>query len=133
MHRWPVAHRVALLSLLTAATLGAAQSPTPPPKRHPGRLVDADGGAGLNGTAYAYKGDRRDGGRLACPSFSDLLDTKPTTRPNGNFEFVITDNMVASYYAVYCADGYAWRGVNGNPNLADGEPVLNSPVALESR
>ncbi|HWQ02875.1 MAG TPA: hypothetical protein VNL38_00200 [Candidatus Nitrosotenuis sp.] len=95
---------------------------------HPGTIVDAATGKGIQAGAYAY-GSQEQVGDGDCPRFRESLDSEQSEQGTGSFTYQI-DKSKASYVAVYCQNGYASRTEDKNDNSQDGTRVQPDPISL---
>lgn len=117
------------LAFVCLATVGAVvHSQTPTRHTHAGAIVKAHNGDPIpkaQAIAYAHQDV---GARPPCPQHKEFLDRRESDA-RGNFEFSI-DAKYATYYAVYCADGFQAKEVPVNDNLRSGTRVRPDPVRL---
>ena len=105
-----------------------AHSQTPARNTHAGAIVKAHNGDPIpRAQANAYR-VQDPGARPPCPQHTEFLDRRESDI-RGNFEFAI-DAKHGSYYAVYCAAGFAAKEVPTNDNLRSGTRVKPDPVRL---
>lgn len=122
MVRW----NVAVVLLATTGGLALAQTQTTR-FSHSGKLVDAsDGHAIVGGQAKAWRAQNPNASG-PCPAHTDLLSDTQTGKV-GQFEFQISSTQ-PTYFAQYCANGYATKHEPGNDNNSSG-PVNPDPVLL---
>ncbi|GEM_PF-2670450 len=95
---------------------------------HPGTIVDAVDGKGIQAGAYAY-GSAELVGDGNCPKYKDSLDGTQSQEGTGTFTFRI-DKGRSSYVATYCQNGYASRTEDKNDNSQGGTRVQPDPVSL---
>ena len=96
--------------------------------KHPGTIVDAVTGRGIQAGAYAYgsPGLTGDGN---CPTYSVPLHSTHSQEGTGSFTFEI-EKARSSYIAAYCQNGYASRTEDKNDNSEDGTRVQPDPISL---
>jgi len=116
---------VLALSVVLLSLTGSAEQ-----KRHshPGTIVDAVTGNGIEANASAY-GSQKQVGDGGCPKYEDWLDSQRSESGTGSFAFYIDSNR-SSYLAAYCQGGYIARVVTSNDNKRDGTRVQPDPVSL---
>ena len=95
---------------------------------HPGTIVDAATGKGIEAKATAYASEAMDA-QGPCPQHKDELHSTRSDDTTGNFGFLIPVDH-RSYVAVYCKGDYYYRTETGNQNAEDRAHVLPDPVEL---
>jgi hypothetical protein len=99
---------------------------------HPGRLIDASGGAAITDARVAAF--RTNDGRTGddCPAYRDSLSVDTRTGPDGSFVLRVPKELV-NFVAVYCSAGYIARTQTINDNSANRTPLAPKPIRLLPR
>lgn len=118
-------------ALYLGCALAAATGLTGTPSAffgHPGTIVDAVNGKGIEAGATAYASESSNAEGL-CPKHNEELQRTPSDPKTGGFEFRIRVDR-PSYVAVYCKPGYYYRTETGNKNIEDHTRVTPDPIEL---
>ena len=115
--------------LVCALAASAGLTGTPPAfYGHPGTVVDAANGKGLEAEASAYASEATDA-EGPCPKHNDELQSTRSNQKTGDFKFDIRVDRL-SYVAVYCKAGYYYRTETANRNIQDRTRVAPDPIEL---
>ncbi len=121
--------RGVVVAFLTLVPIGSAPQPRGTVYPHVGMIVNADSRAGIEAEAYAYASKSQPQGGPDCPVYDKPLSRQRSLAATGAFTFLI-ETTIATYVAVYCQNGYAYRVEEINDNKTARSPVLPAPVAL---